>query len=55
MGIDEDGIEGLIIQYAKHKAQKSRDYLESLEQQLAETEAFINTNNEGDHNLEGTV
>ena len=44
-------LRGLIIQYAKRKAQKSRDYLESL-QRLAETEAFINNSTEGDGNLE---
>ena len=42
----------LIIQYAKRKARKSREYLESLEQRLAETEAFINNSNEDDSNLE---
>jgi len=45
-------LRGLIIQYAKRKARKSRDYLVSLEQRLAETEAFINNSNEGDGNLE---
>ena len=41
-----------IIQYAKRKARKSREYLESLEQRLAETEAFINNSNVDDDNLE---
>ena len=45
-------LRGLIIQYAKRKARKSREYLESLEQRLAETEAFINNSNEDDDNLE---
>jgi len=45
-------LRGLIIQYAKRKTRKSRDYLVSLEQRLAETEAFINNSNEGDGNLE---
>ena len=45
-------LRGLIIRYAKRKARKSRDYLESLEQRLAEVEAFINNNTEGDGNLE---
>ena len=45
-------LRGLIIQYAKRKARKSREYLESLEQRLAETEAFINNSNEDDSNLE---
>ena len=45
-------LRGLIIQYAKRKARKSREYLESLEQRLAETDAFINNSNEGDGNLE---
>jgi len=45
-------LRGLIIQYAKRKARKSRDYLESLEQRLAETETFINNSNESDGNLE---
>jgi len=45
-------LRGLIIQYAKLKSRKSSDYLESLEQRLAETEAFINNSNEGDSNLE---
>ena len=45
-------LRGLIIQYAKRKAQKSREYLENLEQRLAETNAFINNFNEGDGNLE---
>ena len=44
-------LSGLIIQYAKRKARKSREYLESLEQRLAETDAFINNSNEGDGNL----
>ena len=44
-------LRGLIIQYAKRKARKSREYLESLEQRLAETDAFINNSNEGDGNL----
>ena len=43
MGNDQDGIGGLIIQYAKRKARKSREYLERLELRLAETEAFINS------------
>ena len=42
----------LIIQYAKRKARKSREYLERLQQRLAETEAFINNSNEDDSNLE---
>ena len=45
-------LRGLIIRYAKRKARKSRDYLESLEQRLAEAEAFINNSTEGDGNLE---
>ena len=45
-------LRGLIIQYAKRKARKSREYLERLEQRLAETEAFINNSNEDDSNLE---
>ena len=51
MGNDQIGIEGIIIRYVKRKARKSRDYLESLEQRLAETEAFINNSTEGDGNL----
>ena len=39
-------LRGLIIRYAKRKALKFRDYLESLEQRLAETEAFINNSTE---------
>jgi len=45
----------IIIQYAKRKARKSREYLESLEQWLAETDAFINNSNEEDGNTAGTV
>ena len=45
-------LRGLIIQYAKRKARKSREYLERLEQWLGETEAFINNSNEDDSNLE---
>ena len=45
-------LRGLIIRYAKRKARKSRDYLESLEQRHAEAEAFINNSTEGDRNLE---
>ena len=45
-------LRGLIIRYAKRKARKSRDYLKSLEQRLAETEALINNSTEGDGNLE---
>ena len=45
-------LKGLIIRYAKRKARKSRDYLESLEQWLAEAESFINNSTEGDGNLE---
>ena len=45
-------LRGLIIQYAKRKARKSREYLESFEQRLAETEAFINNSNEDGDNLE---
>ena len=48
-------LRGLIIQYAKRKARNSRDYIESLEQRLAETEAFINNSNEGDGNIETTL
>ena len=36
----------------KRKARKSREYIESLEQRLAETEALINNSNEDDSNLE---
>ena len=43
-------LRGLTIQYAKRKARKSKEKLESLEQRLAETEAFIS--NEDDGNLE---
>ena len=45
-------LRGLVIQNAKRKARKAREYLESLEQPLAETEAFINNGNENDSNLE---
>ena len=45
-------LRGLIIRYAKRKARKSRDYLESLGQRLAEVEEFINNSTEGDGNLE---
>ena len=45
-------LRGLIIRYAKRKAQKSRDYLECLEQWLAEAESLINNSTEGDGNLE---
>ena len=45
-------LRGLIILHAKRKAGKSRDYLESSEQRLAEAEEFINNSTEGDGNLE---
>ena len=45
-------LRGLIIQYTKRKTRTSRDNQESLEQRLAETEAFSNNSNEGDGNLE---
>jgi len=45
-------LRGLIIRCAKRKARKSRENLESLEQRLAETKAFINNCNEGGDNLE---
>ena len=45
-------LRGLIIRHAKRKAGKSRDYLESSEQRLAEAEAFINHSTEGNGNVE---
>ena len=48
-------LRGLIIQYLKRKARKSRDYLESLEQRLPETEAFVNNSCEGHCSLETKV
>ena len=48
-------LKGLIIQFSKRKARKSRDYLESLEQRLAETEAFVNNSCEGDGSLEAKL
>jgi len=45
-------LRGLIIQHAKCKAWKSRENLESLEQRLAEMEAFINNSSKDDGDLE---
>lgn len=48
-------LRGLTIQYAKRKARKSREYIQSLEQRLAEIEEIINNNTDLDGNLESKI
>lgn len=48
-------LRGLTIQYVKRKARKSWEYIQSLEQCLAEIEEIINNNTDLDGNLESKI